>query len=621
MASDPTALPTPARWFVASVLLSGATASGIVATLAARTWPMPLEWVLLGGVSVGAFIVQRRSFVLRWREHRVASTLDECVVLLGFLVVPPAHAVVALVAGILAAQLAARRAPVKAAYNVGSYALAASASLAVYLGLGALAAPPAAALAAASLAYALTSNVLISHLFARLEGVAWSRVFRERFAFATVASATLGASLVLCGWALWELDRLALLALVPLVALALVFADAVARLDREARVRSRLAAASRALLTTPDEGALAERILRECGELFVAGRAELTLARPLEQARTWSADFEGGAAAGRAPLEAPLVARDGEPIGLLRVFPPHRTLATKDASHDVALLGLFAGEAAAALETASVMRRFASLHTMHDRIVRHAPAGIVRLDAGGRLEEANEAFERAVGDPRAAWATLVADPELGEAIARLSRGLAFQDVEVRFDGLVFDVAGVPLPPAEGEMRAGAVVMFRDASARHEAAEAQRKHSVTRPLVRRIVLEIVREGAVPERLLVSLGRRLAQEVDASTADEYARAFREMGLGDLYTSEGPPGLVAFRADDLLERRAGAKQPTCHLTRGYAEGVVEALEGHPSLGSEVQCQSQGHHHCTFLVKAKPRLAMNVEKRYQPPLAPRGG
>lgn len=608
--NSPASPPRAARRFVAWTVAAGALAAIPIVVLAFRE-PFPLlEGLGLALIATGAFFLHRRSFVVHWRAQRIASTLDEPIALVGFLVLAPAHAVLAVLVGISLAQVAARRAPIKMTFNVGSYTLATVAAFLAFTGVVATGAHVLLAVLAAALAYALTSNVLISHLFARIESASATRVFQERFAMSTVASTVLGAGFVASAWALWLVSPIAVVALVPIVALAIGHADALARLDREASVRARLAEATRALLASPDEGALGMRILQPCGELFLAGRAEIVLGRALEDPRVWSVEFEGGADPGRAPLEAPLMGRDDESIGTLRIFPARRTMSAKDTRHDAALLNLFAAEAAAALELARVVRRYASLHSMHDRVVRHAPAGIVQLDERGVVEEVNEAFERAMGDPRGAWNTLLGFPAFADGLRSLARGVPFRDVEVRVDGLVFDVAGVPLPPAEGELRSPSIVLFRDVSAHHEAAEAQRKHSVTRPLVRRIVLEIVREGAVPERLLVALGHQLANETDARTPEEFAGAFRDMGLGDLHADTSASGMTKFVADDLIERRPHAKQPTCHVARGFVEGVIERLEGHPALGSEIQCQSQGHAKCTFLVKAKPALAKPTER-----------
>lgn len=169
-----------------------------------------------------------------------------------------------------------------------------------------------------------------------------------------------------------------------------------------------------------------------------------------------------------------------------------------------------------------------------------------------------------------------------------------------------------------------LVALKDAEiqTRIQTEAALRSNVVARSLVRRIVLDLVGGIGASEATITKLGRRLAGEVEAHTADEFSSAFRAMGLGELHLAGEEEGTYVFEADDLLERRARSSQPTCHLARGYLEGAVAVLHGRSALGAEVRCQSQGHERCRFVVKPKEesvpivkRAAARVDSRQSAP------
>lgn len=143
----------------------------------------------------------------------------------------------------------------------------------------------------------------------------------------------------------------------------------------------------------------------------------------------------------------------------------------------------------------------------------------------------------------------------------------------------------------------------DLTARRAAEEAARQQTVTRDLVRRLLQDLSGQAHVQPGLMRDLGRRLAKGVPPGTLDDYARAFASMGLGTLVfagreTGRGTERFV-FEGDDLLERATNASQPTCHLALGFVEGAVGAISGKAALGTELQCQSQGHKRCKLIVK----------------------
>lgn len=589
-------LPPRAARYVLLVVAAGGLAivTCILATLL-QPAPAPLAIVAGGAAALSTFVLQRRGFVFHWRGQRTTSTLDEPAVFFALLVLPPAPAVLAVVLGIVGAQVVARRKPVKAAYNVTAYALSAAGAALAYGAAVRGGADPLLAGAGAVAAYAALSNLFIAHLFARIESAPWPRIFRERFARATLLNAVFGYSLVVTLMALWRLHPAAPLALGPFLFLALSFVDLNARADREVRVRRQLEEMTVQLVSSARVDAVAEQLLDKCGELFLAGEVELEL-----PPQRWTRAFEGGRAPRRAPLEAPVLARDGSSMGTLRVWPAQRAPTAQDLTLDRPLLAIVAAQAGGALEIASAVRQLVGLKEVNEGIVRAVPAGILRVDAQGEVVQANAYFEKHVGPSREAWAALRAHPQLASSVEALLKGCRFLDLEVSVEGRTFSVSGVPVTQAE-EAGPGAVILFHDLTLRKTAEEALRSQTLTRPLVRRIVLDLVGRLGATEGEIGSVGRRLAQEVHGDSAEEFASAFRSMGLGELRFRERAGGTYTFQADDLLERRARATQPTCHLARGYVEGLVSILHGGQALGTEVRCQSQGHPQCVFVVKPR--------------------
>lgn len=600
------AAPTPPRAvrYVGVVGGVGALAVGGSAVLLAFTdRPSATELALAGAMVLASYLLQRQGFVFHWRGQRTTSTLDEPAVLLSLLLLPPALAVLAVAAGIAAAQVVAKRKPLKAAYNIAAYGTATAFAAAVYAGTLAVGQPVFVAGLVAVFAYAILSNVLIAELFARLEDAPWSRIYRERFFRATYLNASLGYALVIALYALWQMHPLALLAFAPILFLVMSFIDLNAKSEREVRVRRQLEQMTTQLVASDRVDAIADEILDRCGELFLAGQATLVLERKHgEPPREWARTFEGGPATTRPAIEAPLIGRDGRRFGALRVAPAQRAPTTHALDLDKPLLTVVAGQVAAALEIVDAFHELVHLKNEHEGIVRNVPAGILRVDHTGAPIQWNDCFAREVGEPRSTWDALRAAPPLHERIPALLAGERFIDVELQVEGRHFTVSGEPLPRADGGAP-GAVLLFHDLTPMKQAEAAMRTQVLTRPLVRRIVLDLVGGLGASQAAIWGVGRRLAKEVNASSVEDYVAAFRSMGLGDLHVRERNGETYVFEADDLLERRGRASQPTCHLARGFVEGVVGTVHGPDALGSEVKCQSQGHAKCVFIVK--PRAA----------------
>jgi PAS domain S-box-containing protein len=149
---------------------------------------------------------------------------------------------------------------------------------------------------------------------------------------------------------------------------------------------------------------------------------------------------------------------------------------------------------------------------------------------------------------------------------------------------------------------GLSIFFRDVTLRKKLEDESRAASIARPLVRKIVADLVETGGVAHQILQQVGRKLAAERQADNVGEYLRAFTDMGLGSVSLEKEEGQRFAFQGTDLLEKRPGSRVPTCAFTLGYlSEAVSRQHKGEPTLGTEIECQSRGAPHCRFIIQVK--------------------
>lgn len=173
---------------------------------------------------------------------------------------------------------------------------------------------------------------------------------------------------------------------------------------------------------------------------------------------------------------------------------------------------------------------------------------------------------------------------------------------MRRDGTEFPIE-ISLSPLEDDGERVVLAAMRDVTERKRAEEELRAARVSRPLVRRIVRELVDKTQADRGTLQSVGEGLAREAEAATLPEFVRAFSEMGFGQLEYVGEEAGRYRFAARDLIERRDGARLTTCFLTVGFLSGAVARAAGSFAvLGTEVACQSRGDPACLFVVQSKP-------------------
>lgn len=629
--TPPAATARDPRPYVAAVAAVSGLALLASLLLAAKGGRVGAGEVLLAlGLALGVWVVQQASIPFEWRGQRLTVSIEEGVIFLA-LVTLPAETVPAIVlAGCALTQMVARRPLLKATFNVATYVLGAALAAALFTLLaGHLGVPPMLAAFPAIGLYAASSNVAVAGLFARIEGGADRRVLLDRFALPAALQLAFGGSVGVVMTALWNHHPGATVAVLPFVLLARGYVRLTARADRELVVHRRLASMTHEMVGRPDATPAVQHALESCGNLLMAGEATLTLHDAAgATTRSWTRRFEGGPAPGFSSLATPLSGPDGAPVGTLAIRPRH---PQEYGPLEREMLKIVAGQASAAASNAAALGSVLELKNLHEGIVRNVPAGVMRLDGAGHVLQANPALLAMLGpdatDPAGAsvfdWTPFATHPALCREIQNMLDGHPFHDVELSVDDRLLSIGGVPLPRTPGAAptpstastphapaspktppaaSTGGVLLVSDVTARRDAEEALRRQTLTRPIVRRIVLDLVgRVGATP-RAIADVGRSLAQEVQgAKTPDEYAHTFRAMGLGDLRFEKADNGTYTFHADDLLERRKRSAQPTCHLALGYVEGVVATLHARHALGSEIRCQSQGHPRCVFV--AQPR------------------
>lgn len=136
-----------------------------------------------------------------------------------------------------------------------------------------------------------------------------------------------------------------------------------------------------------------------------------------------------------------------------------------------------------------------------------------------------------------------------------------------------------------------------------------QQAVTRKVVRRLLRDLA-EGASTLHRRRDLGRSIANEQPHESVDGYLETFRGMGIGELRLERQEGVRFVFQGTGLLEVTPGS-HPTCHIPLGYLEGALGTLCAGSALGSEIQCQSQGHDACVFVLKARPAADAGAPRR----------
>jgi PAS domain S-box-containing protein len=438
-------LPPRLRWFIGLVATAGFLAVVAVVLLDPGRWDRSV-WPRLAALLVLTAASEVGGLRLPHRGALEMLTLYEGMVVVNIALLPAGQAIAVSLAGLLAAQVLQRRAPVKAVFNLGMYATALAPAIGLYHLVageaGLLGARGLAAIAVGVAVFALVNLLLISQLLALLEDRPVWDVVQESSKLSTLIF--LGNSAVgLIGVVLYLREPVVLPAVgLPVVTLWLAYRSA----GREMQERDRfqhLYEVGQAFASSLVLEEVLPNVLPKVARLFGAEEAHLLFAQG--QGRPFGAihgphGFRFGPAgdadlaalrllgesmtpvvgvAGRAPsgwrevLVAPLVAH-GRHLGVIVLGNLNGQGATRDAGplrrssptavtgmrlgrQDLQLLSPLASGLAVTLGNATQVAQIKAEKSTLEQILGLSSDGILLLDGKGRVRVWNQAMERITG--------------------------------------------------------------------------------------------------------------------------------------------------------------------------------------------------------------------------------
>ncbi|HEY6794216.1 MAG TPA: ATP-binding protein [Kineosporiaceae bacterium] len=411
----------PVSQVVAGAALAGAAATGAVLWRAGDAGPvLTLGW--LGGpallVVLTALTCAGELIAVRLHHRDVVEelTLLDPMVLLDVLLLPPRQAIAACLAGLVPAYLIRRRAPVKALFNLGTYAAAGSVLILLLRACSGGAATfdvrLIAALAAGTTGFVAVNLLFLSALFAALGAGSVLVLVRQDLRlslFTLVSTMALTATVVTVA-----VHTPAFLPFTVLPAAAITYAYQATATEVEERRRSaQVLAFSQVLAGSPSRHAAVESFLRLAAEGFIAdeglaliddeafaldGASGLrSLAPHPSHGRLLTAAAEstsvlqhdlpsGWSQAMVAPLEA-----DGSLVGAVALGWHDRRAAR---SRDRTLLTPLASALAVALSNADHLARLVAQTSKLRAVLDQSGDGILVLDGTGVVQLWNPALER-----------------------------------------------------------------------------------------------------------------------------------------------------------------------------------------------------------------------------------
>lgn len=378
--------------YVGALAVAAALAVGGAGWLLWRAPPQfdAREAAMLVVLSVSFVLLQRHGVTFYWHGHRMTTQLDEVAVFLGLVLLPPPILVVLIPAAAVVVHFWVGRTATKGVFNVASYALAAALGAAANVAvLDYFAVEPLVAAIAATAAYVLFANLLLAGVFALLEGAGLARVFVERLAGPTAASAIVGSAGGITLVALARIHPLALAAIAPFGYLLWRFGVLSAQADRELSVHRDLGAVTHDLVGCSDVDMAADRVLDTCGRLLNCGRVTLVLS----DARSWSRDFEENPA--DFWVGQTLSGSGGVHLGELRVHPRRGKPSFSELERE--LLRVISGQVSSALENARALGAMAEARRKMDLYLTTAQDAVLLIGPSGQVDYVNAAGQRLLG--------------------------------------------------------------------------------------------------------------------------------------------------------------------------------------------------------------------------------
>ena len=407
-------LDAPVRRAYLSVTLLGALVLAAALAMLVPADPHPLLaraelgtllWPATVGFAVLFFALEKHGFVFHWAKESTKVSLDEIALFLGVLSLPPGHVVLGVAASSILNQWLHRRDPVKAAFNVAQYALAAAAAVAATILLRGLGVPSPWGALAAPLVFSVATGLLVCVLFAAIQRAGVLEVYRSRFGTFAFVGATLGISLGLIVLALYAFHPLAVVAALPVFLFLRRFGRLSEWADDELKTHKLLASVSAQTAGRGDLDAVAAKVLTACHELLDCGEARLTITTP-EPARTWRESFVAGPF-GHGGITTPLLDAQGARVGDLTAFPKPGQRGYGEREHH--LLRTVAANAASAAGNARALkaaeeanRELRASEGRYHHLFDTAHVQIHVLDADGRTVDLNPAARAALGPDRIA---------------------------------------------------------------------------------------------------------------------------------------------------------------------------------------------------------------------------
>lgn len=357
------ALGVRARRTISATLVAG----GVVLVASAAAAAVPLAWppapLALGSpvatlVAGAAFallfflVFERSGFVLYWGRQSTTVTLDEAALFLGALVLPMPHLVLGVAIASSVTQWLHRRTPIKAAFNVAQYAIAAALAGASVAAASALGVPAPWAALPAPVVFAFVTAFATAAVLATIGGQPVLQTFRERFGHWLMAGA-LGTIVGTTVYALYALHPVAALLSVPLVLSLRRFGRLNELADDDLRTHGLLAAASARLAGEADLDRVAEEVLVACHQLLDCGDAEVTLGTGDGRSRVWRRAFLGSGGDRSGGVRARIGPATEATVGEVAAYPPRGQRAYGERERHVLLT--IGAAAAAALANARAL--------------------------------------------------------------------------------------------------------------------------------------------------------------------------------------------------------------------------------------------------------------------------
>ncbi|HZB60285.1 MAG TPA: ATP-binding protein [Actinomycetota bacterium] len=475
-------LPPRLRWFIVLVATAGLLASVAVVLLEPGSWDRSV-WPRLAALLVLTAASEIAGLRLPHRGALEMLNLYEGMVVANIALLPAGQAIAVSLGGLLVAQVVQRRAPVKAVFNLGMYAIALAPAIGVYhlvaRGSGPLGGRAMVAMAVGVAVFTLVNLLLISKLLAVLEDRPVRDVVQESSKLSTLTF--LGNSAVgLIGVVLYLREPMALPAvLLPAATLWLAYRLA----ERQMRERDQfqhLYEVGQAFASSLVLEEVLPNVLPKVARLFGAEEAHLLFAQgagrpfgaihgpdgfrfgPADPADLAALALLGDGTGpvvgrpGQAPdgwrelLVAPLVAQ-GRHLGVI-VLGNLRSDRHAEAGagmrlgrQDLQLLSPLASGLAVTLGNATQVAQIKEEKSTLEQILGLSSDGILLLDGKGRVRVWNQAMERITGVP--------GDDAVGLPYNELLAGLDHDGKLIRLEDLL--AAATPAGP-----RASAEVQIR-----------------------------------------------------------------------------------------------------------------------------------------------------------------